>query len=62
MYCTDYFKAIVQVMLELGSGSLILVSCFGLFDGLAVTATGPLAGAYIDRYKHKASSIPEDVV
>ena len=44
-----YRPSFVQIMLELGTGSLILVSCFGLLDGLTVTAAGPVAGAYIDR-------------
>jgi hypothetical protein len=36
-------------MLELGSDSLILVSAFGLLNGLAMVLAGPLVGNFIDR-------------
>lgn len=39
----------MQTMLELESGSLLLVSAFGLLDGLAVVLASPVVGAYIDR-------------
>ena len=36
-------------MLELGDGSLLLVSSFGLLDELVVTLMAPVIGSYIDR-------------
>ena len=40
----------VQIMLDLGLGSLTLVSAFGLLDGLTVVIAGPLVGDWIDRH------------
>ena len=40
----------VQIMLDLGMGSLTLVSTFGLLGGLTVVVAGPLVGDWIDRH------------
>ncbi len=40
---------VLQSMLELGSGSLLLVSAFGLL-GVAVVLAGSPVGRYIDRW------------
>lgn len=39
----------LQIMLDLGSGSLVLVSAFGLLDGAAVVLAGSVIGSWIDR-------------
>ena len=41
--------AVGLIMLELYPSSLVLVSAFGLADGLAKVFSGSFVGAYIDR-------------
>lgn len=41
--------AVGLIMLELYPSSLVLVSAFGLADGLAKVFSGSLVGSYIDR-------------